>query len=182
MSARKIQINLLPERGFETTTTGRVLAWILSTFRVIVIVTEIIVMFAFLSRFWLDAQNTDLTEELEQKQAALMASTNLEKNFKATQVRLEIFKEMLVKEGKSTDLVKTATDYLPDDLYLSAVVVELPKVILEGNTPNEQSIQQFTVNLNSSRLFKELGITKIKTNSTDPGLLDFQIAGQLLDN
>ena len=64
MSAhKKQQVNLLPEKGFTSTTTGRVLTWILSTFRIIVIVTEIIVMIAFLSRFWLDAQNTDLSEE-----------------------------------------------------------------------------------------------------------------------
>ena len=181
MAARKTQINLLPERGFETTTTGRVLAWILSTFRIIVIVTEIIVMFAFLSRFWLDAQNTDLTEELEQKQAVLVASSDFEKDFKSTQSRLKIFAGMIVDEGLSSKLVQNSTEYLPDDLSLSAIIIELPQIILEGNTPNEQSIQQLVVNLNASELFKEIGITKIKTNSSDPGLLDFQLTGKAKD-
>ena len=53
MSARKEEINLLPQKGFEATTAGRILAWILSTFRIIVIITELLVMVAFLSRFWL---------------------------------------------------------------------------------------------------------------------------------
>ena len=179
MPARKTQINLLPERGFETTTTGRVLAWILSTFRIIVIVTEMIVMFAVLSRFWLDAQNTDLTESLQQKQAALIASGGFESNFRSVQTRLKVFSQMLAKEGNSTKIVETAADYLPEDLFLTNVLIELPKVTIEGNTPNEQSIQQLNVNLNSSGIFKEIGISKIKTNNSDPGLLDFQLTGNI---
>src|SRR3989304_5055627 len=88
------QINLLPEKGFEQTTTGRILTWILSSFRIIVIVTEIIVMIAFLSRFWLDAQNTDLTEELQQKQAVLSASKAFDAEFKDTQKRLKVFTDL----------------------------------------------------------------------------------------
>ena len=80
----KNQINLLPSRGLGSSTAGRVLSWILSTFRIIVIVTEIIVMVAFLSRFWLDAQNTDITEEMTQKQAVLAASLDFERKFKET--------------------------------------------------------------------------------------------------
>ena len=68
MAARKksSRINLLPQEEFAASTLGRILAWILSTFRILVIMTELIVILAFLSRFWLDARTTDLNEEIKQ--------------------------------------------------------------------------------------------------------------------
>jgi hypothetical protein len=180
MSARKEQINLLPEMGFETTTTGRILSWILSTFRIIVIVTEIIVMIAFLSRFWLDAQNTDLKEEIEQKQAVLTASVSFEKNFKDTQKRLEIFSELSKEEGKVTEVLSTATSYLPlsEDLFLSSFTVNSTGIIIEGTSPNEQSIHQYIVNLVSSDKFNEIGLVSLKSNAKDPSLIDFEITAK----
>ena len=67
MAARKKnkEINLLPQEQFAASTTGRVLAWVLSTFRMIVILTEMIVIIAFLSRFWLDIKSNDLTDEVD---------------------------------------------------------------------------------------------------------------------
>lgn len=175
MSARREEINLLPERGFETTTTGRILSWILSTFRIIVIVTEIIVMFAFLSRFWLDAQNTDLKEELEQKKAVLSASINFEKNFKDAQKRLEIFSSLAKEGAKSSEMLNTITSYLPPEIFLTSLTINLESLTIEGTSPNEQSIQQYIVNLSSSQKFQEVSLVSFKSNAKDPGLIDFKI-------
>ena len=89
MAARKKrQINLLPQEEFAASTLGRVLNWLLTTFRYIVIVTEIVVMTAFLSRFWLDAKSTDLNELIKQKQAVIAASADFEKEFRLTKDNL----------------------------------------------------------------------------------------------
>ena len=58
------EINLLPQEEFEGSVIGRILKWGLSTFRIIVIIVEMVVMAAFLSRFWLDAKNSDLNEDI----------------------------------------------------------------------------------------------------------------------
>src|SRR3989337_1668594 len=155
------QINLLPEKGFEQTTTGRILTWILSSFRIIVIVTEIIVMIAFLSRFWLDAQNTDLTEELQQKQAVLSASKAFDAEFKDTQKRLKDF----------TDL----KSYLPDDVFLSLVSFSKDSLNFEGLSPNERSIQQLIVNLGSTDIFENVILIELRSDQNNPSLLKFTI-------
>ena len=61
---KKKNINLLPKEEFDASVVGRLLRWAMGTFRIIVIITEMIVMAAFLSRFWLDAQNSDLNDEI----------------------------------------------------------------------------------------------------------------------
>src|SRR3989304_5550973 len=157
MSAQKQEkINLLPEKGFETTTTGRVLAWILSSFRVIVIVTEIIVMIAFLSRFWLDAQNSDLSDDIEQKQALLTASLSFEKEFKNTQKRLKIFSDLLKQGDNISNSLTAITNYLPQDLFLKQVNYSDNLYQINGISPNESGVQQLMVNLSSSGKFSEI--------------------------
>jgi len=176
MAARKqSEINLLPQKGFEATTTGRVLAWVLSTFRVIVIVTEMIVMIAFLSRFWLDAQNSDLNEEIDEKQALLSASVTFENQFRDIQKRLSLFSQLTVQKALFSTSVKTITSYLPDDLYLTGIIFNNNAFLVEGATSNEQSIQQLIVNLASSGIFPEVGLVEVRTTISNPDVLLFKI-------
>lgn len=183
MSAQKKQgqINLLPEANFETTTTGRVLSWILSTFRIIVIVTEIIVMIAFLSRFWLDAQNTDLNEDLKHKTAVLAASKDFEREFEDTQNRLRTFSELTKNQGIYEDVLKTLVSYLPPDLYLTMLIFKEDALQIEGSTANEVSIQQLIVNLTSTNKFSDLGLAELSTDPNNSVLLNFKLITTLLE-
>lgn len=174
---RKEDINLLPEKGFETTTTGRILAWILSTFRVIVIVTEIIVMIAFLSRFWLDAQNSDLNEKIQQKQAVLAASQNFEKQFKTTQNRLSVFSQLINNQVDSNETLVKIIESLPPDIVLTNILITKGSIEISGSTPNEKSIHQLSVNLNSKGNFSGFVPVKISTSLQNTAALDFSIKG-----
>jgi Tfp pilus assembly protein PilN len=182
MSAQKNKnhINLLPEANFESTTTGRVLSWILSTFRIIVIVTEIIVMIAFLSRFWLDAQNTDLNDEIENKTAVLVNLQNFEKEFKDTQNRLKIFSELTKNQGVYSDILNTLVSYLPQDLYLTTATLNEGMLQIEGSTSNEVSIQQLMVNLLSTNKFTEVTLNELASNPKDPYIFNFKLGASFL--
>lgn len=175
---RKDQINLLPQKGFASSTTGRILLWILSTFRVIVIVTEIIVMIAFLSRFWLDAQNTDLNDEMRQKQAVLSSYSQFERDFKSVQNRLKIFSALSSNEGIVNESVRLIVSYLPDEAYLTKSSISDANATIEGLSPNETGIQQFIVNLQSSDKFNEIKISEISTDK-DTGLLFYRLTANL---
>ena len=179
MSARKEEINLLPQKGFEATTAGRILAWILSTFRIIVIITELLVMVAFLSRFWLDAQNTDLNDQIRQKQAVLTASQDFEIRFKDIQERLKIFSELTSKKADIVNLISTITINLTPDIVTSEIVVGGEQIVISGVTPNEKSIEQFIVNLEETPNFKDVGIVEIKMAETAPGVVLFKVGATL---
>ena len=62
----KKDINLLPREEFEQKTVGRFLIWALTVGRWIVIVTELIVITAFLSRFKLDRDLANLYEKIRE--------------------------------------------------------------------------------------------------------------------
>lgn len=167
-------INLLPEREFAGTVTGRVLSWIISTFRVIVIATEILVMVAFLSRFWLDAQNTDLNEELDGKKAILSAQQDFEQQFKDTQKRLRIFVNLTNRKSPSS-FISAISQQIPPDVTLTNIDKLPSEITIEGATASERSAQQFVVNLQSTNLFDDISLTEIKTNQLNQGQILFTI-------
>ena len=78
--AKNKSINLLPQEEFDASIFGRTLKWAMGTFRIIVIITEMVVMGAFLSRFWLDAQNSDLDNSIKIASAQISAQVILKKN------------------------------------------------------------------------------------------------------
>ncbi len=175
---RKEQINLLPQKGFAMSTTGRVLLWILSTFRVIVIVTEIIVMIAFLSRFWLDAQNTDLNDEIQQKQAVLTSYSRFESDFKNAQKRLEIFSGLSADQRITSDAINEVSSRVPAGVYLTKASLHQRDITIEGLSPNETGIQQYIVNLQSSEYFNNIELSDISIDK-ESGFLFYKFSTEL---
>ncbi len=174
LSSKDTQINLLPQKEFAGTFFGRVLAWIISTFRIIVIVTEILVMAAFLSRFWLDAQNTDLTESMDEKRSIIAASQDFEQQFKDTQDRIHTVSE-LSKNLSVSSYLSTITKSVPPDVSLSGLSKLPGELEITAVTTSERSAQQFVTNLQNSGLFNEVSLTDIHSDSENPNLIAFVI-------
>lgn len=169
------EINLLPQEGFATTTVGRVLLWLLSSFRIIVIVTEIIVMVAFLSRFILDTNNTDLNEEMQQKSSLIAAQRSFENQFRNTQDRLSIYSELNTADSSVSETLLAIVESLPQDAFLSQLTFRNTGASILGYSSSEKSIQQFIVNLESRNLFNDVSLSELNTNIDNPNLLEFDI-------
>lgn len=171
---KEAKVNLLPEKEFEKGTLGRTLKWLLSSFRVIVIFTEMLVMAAFLSRFWLDAQNSDLNESLAQKKAIITSFAEIEKNFKDTQKRLSIFAKASSQTPVSS-YVKTVVSYLPSGVQLKSISESENLLQVAGVSADERQIAQFIANLESIKTFKEVVLTQIDSDKESQFLTAFTV-------
>jgi Tfp pilus assembly protein PilN len=176
------EINLLPQKGFESTTSGRILAWILSTFRIIVIVTEIIVMIAFLSRFYFDAQNTDLNEKIQQKEAILKASKDFETKFKDVQKRLTVYTSLTQGQNTNSETLDLVTKSVPSDVILSQLHTREKTIEIKALTPSEKSIEQFIVNLSAEKKLTNVNLLSVSTDPKNSTLLIFEITALLPEN
>ncbi len=175
MPAKKgSRINLLPQEEFEASTFGRVLTWALSSFRIIVIVTEMVVMLAFLSRFWLDARMTDLNELIKARQAAIVAQALFEKQFRLLQTRLKIF-DALSQEPSTSGMLSLIASYLPSDVFLSNLSKNGDSIQVRGLSASERSIAQFVANLEASSTFAEVTLSDVEESSEDKTLLAFTL-------
>lgn len=159
-------INLLPQEEFEASITGRVLRWTMTTFRYIVIVTEIIVMGAFLSRFWLDAQNADLNDTLDIKTAQIKAQADFEKQFRDLQARLAISSDM-EKDGRPTDIIGIIVSKMPGEITLNAISYQDGKASINGTASTELSIAQFIANLKADKTFKSVSLGQVTSSQSN---------------
>lgn len=166
-------INLLPSEEFNASTTGRILRWATGTFRVIVIVTEMVVMGAFLSRFWLDAQNSNLNNAIKVKSAQITAQSSLEKQFREVQSKLEIFNQ-LDKDRKISDITAKITSKVPGSITLSSVMVGEGSASVRGISFSDYDITQFVTNLGVSP-FSSAELQQVSSSKDNPGASEFTI-------
>jgi Tfp pilus assembly protein PilN len=156
-------INLLPQEEFDISIIGRTLKWAMGTFRIIVIVTEIVVMAAFLSRFWLDAQNSDLTAAIKIKSAQIIAQAATEKEFRDVQSKLNIAKQIAptVQPSQKIDAI---TSKLPSGVNLSSVSILDDSTQVKGSSASEFGIAQFVANLKADTSFKNVDLGQINSS------------------
>lgn len=172
--AKSKGINLLPQEEFDASMMGRLLKWATGTFRIIVIVTEMIVMGAFLSRFWLDAQNSDLSESINIKKAQIEARADFEKKFRLVQKGLTIFKN-LVPSATHTDKFSLIASKVPQDVLLDSIGLTDSSAEIKGASTSEISIAQLMSNFKAEKTFKDVVLESVGTSSNDPNSTAFNI-------
>lgn len=172
--AKTKAINLLPQEEFDASMLGRVLKWATGTFRIIVIVTEMVVMGAFLSRFWLDAQNSDLTEKIDIKSAQIESQSDFEKAFRNTQKKLSIFKVLAASQPPSSK-VSLITSKVPQEIILSGIATDENSSQIKGSSNTELGIAQFLSNLQAEKSFKKVELVSLSTSEIDPNATIFTI-------
>lgn len=170
----KTGINLLPQEEFDASILGRILKWAMGTFRIIVIVTEMIVMGAFLSRFWLDAQNADLAESIKIKSSEISAQSEFEKEFRDIQSKLNIVKS-LSAETKLSDRINLIASKTPSDITLSSVSVQNNTASIRGAAASEISVAQFLSNLKNEKTFKKVELGSLNSSENNANLTLFTI-------
>lgn len=167
-------INLLPQEEFDASILGRTLKWAMGSFRIIVIVTEIVVMSAFLSRFWLDAQNSELDSSIKIASAQISTQSNFEKEFRDVQKKLSILKQ-ITSSPKESNKIDLMASKIPSDLILSAINVQGDIVTLKGVAGSEIGVAQFISNLKSDPGIKKVDLDSVGSSDQNQTLISFLI-------
>ncbi|HWA52234.1 MAG TPA: PilN domain-containing protein [Patescibacteria group bacterium] len=171
--AKKIkekQINLLPQEEFEASTFGRTLKWVLTTFRYIVIATEMIVMAAFLSRFVLDAKSSQLIDDINQKKTIVSSYSIFENKFRQTQSQIALFATYNVASNNLSPILDEISGKIPSDIILTETNINGSKLELTGTTQNQNDISLFLQSLNSGTNFTSAAVTSVNAKEGNPDL------------
>lgn len=167
-------INLLLQKEFDNSIVGRILRWTVGTFRIIVIVVEMLVMGAFLSRFWLDAKNSDLNDLIKVKSAQISSQSGFENEFRRIQTKLNVFSSLSDNQKISEILTKLAAK-LPPTVSFTSIAIQEPSVEINGLSVGEADISQFIVNLETDKFWKEISLSQINQAKENPAYVEFTI-------
>jgi Tfp pilus assembly protein PilN len=167
-------INLLPQEEFESSAVGRVLRWAMGTFRMIVIATELVVMCAFLSRFWLDAQNATLSDSIKVASSQIQVQSNFEKTFRNVQRKLTIFDQIKLT-SKNSGKVDLIASKIPEDVMTSSITIQETSALIKGLAGSEYGVAQFVSNLKSDKTIKDVTLTNLDSSENNQSQLVFLI-------
>lgn len=157
------QINLLPQEEFDASTMGRVLKWLLGTFRYIVIGTEMIVMVAFLSRFWLDSRSNDLVDAINQKRAVIASYSTFEGQFRTTQKNLKIYKDFTASNNFLNPVVANIAASVPQNTILTEITITGTKISIQAQAVDGTSASGFINNLISANYLQNVSLASVDT-------------------
>lgn len=154
-------INLLPKDSFEFSTAGKILKWATSAGRVLVVLTEFVVLLAFASRFYFDKKLSDLGEVLVQKEVQIAAYADVE-----TQIRKVLAKQQPVEAFQKNGLgfaskVDSLTRILPVGTVLDSMTLDKSGLALVGKAQSEYGFAQFV-----SGVKKIQGVSTINMRDT----------------
>lgn len=143
-------INLLPKDRFENSSLGKFLGWATTSGRVLVVLTEFVVLLAFGSRFYFDKRLNDISEVLDQKQAQIEAYSETEKQMRevlAKQNLVKVYLERNIKIGEKYDFL---SKLLPYGVALEKLSVDSAGINLTGEANSEVSFATLLRNLKRS--------------------------------
>ena len=122
MAAPK-EISLLPQEENLNSSTAKFLHWATTVGRYVIVFTELIVICAFISRFWLDRENADLSEVIRQQKAILETTETFEKDFSMLRKRLDKIKLFYAQQPPyDQNLLSLVKSTPPQIIYDSLVV------------------------------------------------------------
>jgi hypothetical protein len=164
-SAQETKINLLPPSEFELSFWGRFLKWAVTTGRYVIIVTELVVIVAFLSRFKLDSDLSGLTDEIRGKKNILDAQTAIEKRFLGIQSRL-LFAENIMGQTLGADqeidaIVKT----IPDGIKIVDLNVGKSSDVISVNTVGDIDLGIMLSQMSKMGRWKSVDVSGLTVDS-----------------
>ncbi len=128
-------------------------------------------MGAFLSRFWLDAQNSNLNNSIKVKSAQISAQKDLEQKFRSVQSKLNIFGKLQKNPTISTFLNKV-TSVVPKNITLTRISIEGKVINVHGISTSDYDIGQFVANLKKDP-FKNVDLKQVSSSDSIPGATEF---------
>jgi len=166
MATEPKEISLLPEaeKGLQST-FEKAFNWLVSTGRWIIVFTELVVILAFLSRFWLDQRLADIYAKNVQKIAIIEAASSFEDEFRALQKQTEQISSLEKEKKDKSKTLEEIVALLPANIYFKSLKVDNKSVEMEILSLQEADLVTFFKNLILTPLFSEVEIANISSST-----------------
>ncbi len=171
--ANKKELSLLPDADNPKSFSARALKWLTTVGRWVIVLTELVVIVAFISRFWLDRKNSDLSEVIRQRQAILASTQNFEKEFNSFQKRLTFVRNFYDNQPNYDEKIDILVRSTPTDLNYKNISIKQDEknsdIVVSASLVayNEKSIIDFIKNLKLNPKIDKVDINNIEKKANE---------------
>lgn len=144
--------------------------WALTVGRLIVILTEIVAVLAFIYRFSLDERLSDLHSAIKQKQVIVSLLRQDENKYRNLQDRIALASTTSEKVTKSSKIVRDIIELAPLGIKIDDLTQSKDRINININTASISSLRDFISLLKNYPDIKSINIDNIE-NKPSAGLL-----------
>ncbi len=173
-AAKLTKINLIPKDAFEFSTLGRVMKWALTTGRVLVVLTEFVVILAFGSRFYFDQKLNDLLDSNEQKQAVVESFSEIESKARNVFARQQIVENYLGQNLQINNRISQIQKITPADVSFYDIAFTKSGVNFSGTSGSEVGLANFLVGVNNLPNVEGINIGVVDFDQRQ-GVINFRV-------
>lgn len=172
----KKSINLLPRDSFESSTAGVVLTWALSFGKWAVIVTQLVVMGAFLWRFGLDRRMTDLKKETEKNIAIINSYEQIERDFALTQKRVKTIEPVVDRQEKLLASLDKLERITPIEVWYERINLSEDTISLVAYAKSVAGMGRLIRMVENDPEFTQVRLNKLESSGNDDSQLTFELS------
>lgn len=177
--AKSSSINLF--KGQEKSFREKLITWVFSFGRVIVIVTEAVALTAFLYRFSLDRQLIDLHERIKQKETIVKLLQKDEETYRNLQDRIKLAATLGKKSSVLTKIFQEILSLTPPDLAFNNISLTQKNLRVDANFSSIQTLTTFVNSLRKHASVSSVSIDKIE-NKTSSAIISVGITATFKNN
>ena len=144
--------------------------WALTVGRLIVIVTEIVAVAAFVYRFSLDEKLVDLHTAIKQKQVIISLFKQDENKYRNLQGRIALAASISEKISKTNKIIKDIINLVPQGAQINELTLNKDRVNINVNIISISALNDFVDALKNYPDIKSINIENIE-NKPSVGLL-----------
>lgn len=160
MEKKNVSINLLNNK--QGTFVNKFIDWALTIGRLLVILTELIALSAFLYRFSLDRQLIDLHSKIKQEEAIVKTFKNNEDKYRNLQDRLVLASNFSNSGATKIKIFQDILNFVPDGVTLGNLVMSESRVSINATAQNTSALDIFTNSLKTYTNIKKLNLDSIQ--------------------
>jgi len=175
---KKEAINLLPKDSFEKSFWGRVLTWALSFGKWTVIVTQLVVVGAFLFRFGLDRKLTNLRKSIDEELANIHSYESIEDKYRVMQSRVRFLSPVVKEQEKKKAIFDSLVKLTPQDVWYQQVSIGNGSVNLNAYSASLNGFSRFIKLLQQSEDFRSITVGGVSSGSRADSQLEFSLSLQ----
>jgi hypothetical protein len=165
MPKKLVSINLIKDQKGDL--IERIINWSLGIGRILVIITELIALGAFLWRFGLDQQLVDLHTQIKQKQVIVDAFKKQENEYRNIQDRLDIISNFSVLEENKLKIYKDIIILGSTNVIFNRVSMNTSKVSMVVEIKSISALSTFINSLKAYGQTASISIDKIETKTSN---------------
>jgi hypothetical protein len=152
-------VNLLAGDELDTSPQGKFVRWALTWGRRIVVLTELVVILAFISRFWLDTTVASLNDKIEQKRAVVSSFSDFEDKYRAVLGQVDEAKK-IEKYTKTLATYDQILNLTPGNVAMAQMTIDEKRISFNGSC-EEAVLSDLVDNFRNSASFSAVTVERI---------------------